>query len=82
MRRMLGLVDVFRIDHFRGFAGYWTVPASAETAREGHWERGPGAAVFRAAEHELGELPVIAEDLGVITPDVHELRDELGFPGW
>ena len=52
-----------------------------ETAREGHWERGPGAAVFRAAEHELGELPVIVEDLGVITPDVSELRDELGFPG-
>ena len=81
MRRTLGLVDVFRIDHFRGFAGYWTVPAAAETAREGHWSRGPGAAVFRAAERELGELPVIVEDLGVITPDVHELRDELGFPG-
>ena len=81
MRRMLGLVDVFRIDHFRGFAGYWAVPAGAETAREGHWEPGPGAAVFRAAELELGMLPVIAEDLGVITPDVHALRDELGFPG-
>ncbi len=81
MRRMLGLADLFRIDHFRGFAGYWTVPAAAATAREGHWERGPGAAVFRAAERELGELPVIAEDLGVITPDVRELRDELGFPG-
>ena len=80
MRRTLGLVDVFRIDHFRGFANYWTVPAAA-TARDGHWSRGPGAAVFRAAEHELGELPVIAEDLGLITPDVHELRDDLGFPG-
>ncbi len=80
MRRMLDLADVFRIDHFRGFAGYWMVPA-AETAREGHWERGPGAAVFRAAAQELGELPVIVEDLGVITPDVRELRDELGFPG-
>jgi 4-alpha-glucanotransferase len=81
MRRMLGLVDVFRIDHFRGFAAYWTVPAAAVDARSGHWTTGPGATVFRAAETELGPLPVIAEDLGVITPDVEELRDELGFPG-
>lgn len=81
MRRVLRLVDVFRIDHFRGFAGVWTVPAAAETAREGYWAPGPGAAVFRAAGHALGELPVIVEDLGVITPDVRELRDELGFPG-
>lgn len=81
MRRMLGLVDVFRIDHFRGFAGFWVVPARDGTARDGHWEKGPGAAVFRAAERELGPLPVIAEDLGVITPDVVELREELGFPG-
>jgi 4-alpha-glucanotransferase len=80
MKRLLDLVDVFRIDHFRGFASYWTVPA-AETAREGHWSPGPGAAVFRAAANELGELPVIAEDLGLITPDVRELRDGLGFPG-
>lgn len=81
MRRLLGLVDVLRIDHFRGFASYWMVPAEAETAREGHWARGPGAAVFRAAAHELGELPVFVEDLGFITPDVRELRDGLGFPG-
>ena len=81
MRRTLDLVDVFRIDHFRGFAAYWAVPAAAETARDGHWEPGPGAAVFRAAEAALGELPVIAEDLGLITPDVVELRDSLGFPG-
>ena len=81
MRRVLGLVDVFRIDHFRGFAAYWTVPAGAETARDGWWSPGPGAAPFRAAETELGPLPVIAEDLGLITPDVHALRDELGFPG-
>ena len=78
---MLDLVDVVRIDHFRAFAGYWKVPAEAETARDGHWEAGPGAAVFRAAERELGELPVVVEDLGVITPDVEALRDELGFPG-
>ena len=81
MRRTLDLVDVFRIDHFRGFAAYWAVPASAESAHDGHWEPGPGAAVFRAAEAVLGELPVIAEDLGLITPDVVELRDGLGFPG-
>jgi 4-alpha-glucanotransferase len=81
MRRVLELVDLFRIDHFRGFAAYWTVPASAESAREGWWSPGPGAALFRAAEAELGALPVIAEDLGVITQDVHALRDELGFPG-
>jgi 4-alpha-glucanotransferase len=81
MRRMLGLVDVFRIDHFRGFAGFWVVPANAETAQDGSWAKGPGAAVFRTVERQLGELPVIAEDLGVITPDVDELRDELGFPG-
>jgi 4-alpha-glucanotransferase len=80
-RRVLELVDVFRIDHFRGFAAYWTVPAGRPSALEGRWSPGPGAAVFRAAEAELGPLPVIAEDLGVITPDVHALRDELGFPG-
>ena len=81
MRRILALVDVFRIDHFRGFAGYWTVRAGAATARDGWWSPGPGAALFRAAEAELGDLPVIAEDLGVITPDVRVLRDVLGFPG-
>lgn len=81
LRRMLELVDLFRIDHFRGFAAYWTVPAGAETATRGWWSPGPGAAPFRAAEAALGALPVIAEDLGVITPDVHALRDELGFPG-
>ena len=81
MRRVLSLVDVFRIDHFRGFAAYWTVRAGAETAREGWWSPGPGKALFRAAEGALGPLPVIAEDLGVITPDVRALRDELDFPG-
>jgi 4-alpha-glucanotransferase len=81
IRRVLDLVDVFRIDHFRGFAGFWTVPAGAETARDGWWSPGPGRAMFRAAQAELGPLPVIAEDLGVITPDVHALRDELGYPG-
>jgi 4-alpha-glucanotransferase len=81
LRRMFDLVDIVRIDHFRAFAAYWTVPLEAEAARDGHWEAGPGAAVFRAAERELGELPVVVEDLGLITPDVEALRDELGFPG-
>ncbi len=81
MRRLLGLADVVRIDHFRAFAAYWAVPAGAETAREGSWEQGPGRDVFRVLERALGPLPVIVEDLGTITPDVHALRDELGFPG-
>ncbi len=81
LRRTLSLVDITRIDHFRGFAAYWTIPAEAESAVEGRWTPGPGAAVFDAVEAELGELPVIAEDLGVITPDVEALRDRLGFPG-
>ena len=81
LRRTLALVDMTRIDHFRGFAAYWTIPAEAASAIEGEWTAGPGAAVFDAVEAELGELPVIAEDLGVITPDVVALRDGLGFPG-
>ena len=81
MRRALELSDVFRIDHFRGFAACWTVPADDETARDGWWSPGPGRALFDAAASELGPLPVIAEDLGVITPDVVALRRALGFPG-
>ena len=81
LRRTFALFDLTRIDHFRGFAAYWAVPAGAETAAVGEWRAGPGAALFRAAEAELGELPVIADDLGLITPDVVALRDELGFPG-
>lgn len=81
VRRTLSLCDMFRIDHFRGFAGYWAIPAGAETAREGHWEVGPGAELFEALAASLGELAVVAEDLGVITPDVIELRDRTGFPG-
>jgi 4-alpha-glucanotransferase len=81
LRRTLELFDLTRIDHFRGFVSYWAVPKGARTARGGRWRRGPGAAVFRAAEAELGPLPVIAEDLGAITPAVVRLREELGFPG-
>ncbi len=80
-RRTLELVDVCRVDHFRGFVSYWAVPARHRTAKRGHWRRGPGEELFRAVERELGRLPVIAEDLGVITPPVYRLRDELGLPG-
>lgn len=73
--------DLIRIDHFRGFESYWEIPAAAETAVIGQWVKGPGTAVFRAAERELGELPIVAEDLGLITEEVHELRDALKFPG-
>ena len=80
-RRTFELVDLTRLDHFRGFVSYWAVPAWEPTAEHGRWRRGPGAAVFRAAERELGELAVVAEDLGVITEPVVRLRRELGFPG-
>ncbi|MCA9191627.1 MAG: 4-alpha-glucanotransferase [Planctomycetales bacterium] len=73
--------DLLRIDHFRGFESYWAVPGDAKTAVSGRWEPGPGAALFRRAEAELGPLPIIAEDLGLITDEVHHLREELGFPG-
>ena len=81
LRRTFALFDVTRIDHFRGFVAYWAVPEGAPDARGGHWQRGPGRAVFDAAAAELGELPVIAEDLGVITEPVERLRRTLGFPG-
>jgi 4-alpha-glucanotransferase len=80
-RRTFELVDLTRIDHFRGFAQYWAVAPDVHTARDGHWLPGPGDELFRTVARELGALPVIAEDLGVITPDVYELRDALGFPG-
>ncbi|HEY1539152.1 MAG TPA: 4-alpha-glucanotransferase [Solirubrobacteraceae bacterium] len=81
LRRTFDLFDVTRIDHFRGFVAYWAVPDGAADARGGRWRRGPGRAVFAAAAAALGELPVIAEDLGVITEPVQRLRRELGFPG-
>jgi 4-alpha-glucanotransferase len=81
MRRTFDLFDMVRVDHFRGFEAYWAVPEDAATALEGHWEPGPGRAVFDAATGELGELPIIAEDLGDITPAVIELREGLGYPG-
>jgi 4-alpha-glucanotransferase len=80
-RRTFELVDLTRIDHFRGFVSYWAVPAGAKTAKGGRWRRGPGAEPFEAARRELGELPLVAEDLGSITPAVVRLRKRLGLPG-
>ncbi len=77
----LALVDIIRIDHFRGFEAYWEVPASEETAINGRWVEGPGAHFFDTVRQALGELPIIAEDLGVITPGVEALRDSYGLPG-
>jgi len=75
------LHDALRLDHFRGFAGYWAVPADATTAVDGAWETGPGMALFEAVRESLGRLPFVAEDLGVITEDVVALRVALGLPG-
>jgi len=80
-KRIFELFDLARIDHFRGFTAYWAVPASAKYALEGSWKRGPGRAPFDAAREALGDLPLIAEDLGVITPPVTRLRLSLGLPG-
>lgn len=82
LRAALALVDILRIDHFRGFAAYWEVPAGNPTAEIGRWVPGPGADFFEAVRASLGEsLPIIAEDLGVITPDVTALRDRFDLPG-
>jgi len=80
-RRTFEHVDVARIDHFRGFVSYWAIPKGHRTARRGRWRPAPGRELFAAVEGELGDLPLIAEDLGVITPAVHRLRDDLGLPG-
>ncbi|MCX6285988.1 MAG: 4-alpha-glucanotransferase [Bacteroidetes bacterium] len=81
IRTNLTLYDVIRIDHFRGFAAYWAVPYEEKTAIKGAWIPGPGKEFFKALKNEFGDLPIIAEDLGVMTPDVEDLRDSFGFPG-
>ena len=81
VRAILAHVDVVRLDHFRAFAAAWHVPADAPTARSGQWLPGPGADFFNAIQKELGSLPFIAEDLGLITPDVAALRDRFHIPG-
>jgi 4-alpha-glucanotransferase len=81
LRHALTLADWVRIDHFRGFAAYWEIPADAPNAIAGKWEPGPGEKLFRAFEQAFPHLPIIAEDLGLITPDVLELRDKFNLPG-
>ncbi|MGB5345229.1 MAG: 4-alpha-glucanotransferase [Woeseia sp.] len=81
MRHSAAMVDVVRIDHFRGFESYWSVPAGEQTARNGRWEPGPGDRLFDALRNALGHLPIVAEDLGVITPEVEALRDRHNLPG-
>lgn len=81
IRVNLELTDLVRLDHFRGFAGYWQVPSTEKTAVKGEWKKGPGVALFRAIEKALGRLPLVAEDLGTITPDVEELRRAIHVPG-
>ena len=81
LRRTLDLVDVIRLDHFRGFEKYWEIPAGEATAIHGRWVAGPGASFLAAVRAALGGLPLIAEDLGFITPEVHALREQFGLPG-
>jgi 4-alpha-glucanotransferase len=81
MRHTLDRVDLVRLDHFRGFEAYWEIPADSETAINGQWRDGPGAHFFETLEEDLGDLPVVAEDLGVITDEVEALRDQFDFPG-
>lgn len=81
VRSSLAQVDLVRIDHFRGFAGYWEVLGTAKTAEVGRWVNAPGMELFATLQEKLGNLPIIAEDLGVITPDVVKLRDYFNFPG-
>ncbi len=80
-RALLNLVDIIRIDHFRGFEAYWAVPQGDKTAENGQWVTAPGIQFFQELEKQLGHLPILAEDLGVITPEVEALRDKFNFPG-
>ena len=81
MRAAFEMFDSVRLDHFRGFEAYWEVPGSAVTAEKGQWVKGPGADLFVAIESQLGRLPIVAENLGLITPEVEGLREQFGFPG-
>jgi 4-alpha-glucanotransferase len=81
MRRTRALYDIIRLDHFRGFEAFWAIPAEDETAIHGEWVKAPGAALFTALREQLGELPLIAEDLGLITREVDSLREQFDLPG-
>lgn len=78
---LLKMVDIIRIDHFRGFEAYWEISGGAETAAQGKWVKGPGAEFFQLIKKYLGELPIVAEDLGIITPEVEQLKNSFDFPG-
>ena len=80
-RRSLEMLDLIRLDHLRGFEAYWEVPGDEKTAENGRWVKGPGAPLFEALQATLGDLPIVAENLGVITPEVEALRQRFGFPG-
>ena len=81
VRNALKFVDIIRIDHFRGFESYWSIPYGEKTAKKGKWVKGPGDKIFIKMKEEFGSLPIIAEDLGIITDAVTELREGLGLPG-
>lgn len=81
LRHALAQYDMVRVDHFRGFEGYWEIPGTDETAAGGRWRKGPGAPFFKQVLNKLGDIPLVAEDLGLITPEVEALRDEFDFPG-
>jgi 4-alpha-glucanotransferase len=81
MRAALEMFDLVRMDHFRGFEAYWEVAEGETTAINGRWVKGPGAELFRALRQSIGPLPIVAENLGVITPEVEAIREEFGFPG-
>jgi len=81
LRMAMQMTDVLRLDHFRGFEAYWSVPAGHPTARRGRWVKGPGAKFFHALRKKLGELPFVAENLGIVTPEVEELRARFELPG-
>jgi len=81
VQQTFSLIDILRIDHFRGFEAYWQIPASEPTAVTGRWLKGPKEKLFHALQNALGELPIVAEDLGVVTPEVVALREQFGFPG-
>jgi 4-alpha-glucanotransferase len=78
---MLDYVDLFRIDHFRGLQAFWAIDQGSQTAEKGQWIEAPGEALFKMLQQQLGKLPIVAEDLGVITPEVESLRDQFHFPG-
>lgn len=81
IRAALDMYDVIRLDHFRGFEAYWEVPFSSPDSSYGSWTQGPGLKFFKTLEEKLGTLPIIAEDLGFLTPGVIDMRDNSGFPG-